>query len=125
MAPSAHRTGFWVRRPCGPGRTSGVWGHVRATFDFADVVLFPIYIYIYIIYTPNLGFVITVPGREREQGRFKGSTEGVRRRSKGALREYKGTRGSIKRARGSKREYYRAVPWRSRWEPEMASSLSA
>ena len=26
MAPGARRTGFWVRRPSGPGRTSGVWG---------------------------------------------------------------------------------------------------
>ena len=38
VAPDARRTGFWVRRPCGPGRTSGVWGHVRATFDFADAI---------------------------------------------------------------------------------------
>ena len=36
-----------------------------------------IYIYIYIIYTPNLGSEIAVPGREREQGRFRGSTEGA------------------------------------------------
>ena len=28
---------------------------------------------IYIIYTPNLGFPIAVFGREREQGRFRGS----------------------------------------------------
>ena len=28
--------------------------------------------------TPNLGFEIVVPGREREQGRFRGSIEGAR-----------------------------------------------
>ena len=27
-----------MRRPYSPGHTSGVWGHVRATFDFADVI---------------------------------------------------------------------------------------
>ena len=32
----------------------------------------------YIIYTPNLGLEIAVPGREREQGRFRGSIEGAR-----------------------------------------------
>ncbi len=31
--------------------------------------------YIYIIYTPNLGLGIAVLVREREQGRFRGSTE--------------------------------------------------
>ena len=34
---------------------------------------------IYIIYTPNLGLDIAVPGQEREQGRFRGSNEGVTR----------------------------------------------
>ena len=59
------------------------------------------YPYIYIIYTPNLGLEITLPGREREQGRFRGSSEGARGRSKGAskehegaLREHRGSRGS-------------------------------
>ena len=28
-----------MRRSSGPGRTLGFWGHVRATFDFADVGL--------------------------------------------------------------------------------------
>ena len=36
-----------------------------------------IYIYIYILYTPNLEFEIIIPGREREQGRFRGSIEGA------------------------------------------------
>lgn len=40
--------------------------------------------YIYIIYTPNLGFDIAVLGLEREQGRFKGSSGGAKGRSKGA-----------------------------------------
>ena len=31
-----------------------------------------------ILYTPNLGWGVAVPGREREQSRFRGSTEGAR-----------------------------------------------
>ena len=54
------------------------------------VGLLYIYIYIYIIYTPKLGLEITVSVREREQGRFRGSTEGARGRSKGAPREHGG-----------------------------------
>ena len=46
---------------------------------------------IYILYTPNLGFVITVPGWEREQSRFQGEHRG----SKGAQR------GNCERAWGS------------------------
>ena len=46
--------------------------------------------YIYIIYTPNLGLEIAVPGREREQGRFRESTEGARGRSGGVSREHEG-----------------------------------
>ena len=34
-------------------------------------------------YTPNLGFPIALPGREKEQGCFRGSTEGA----KGPARE--------------------------------------
>jgi len=47
-------------------------------------------IYIYIIYTPNLGFPIAVPGREREQGRFRGSTEGARESTGEYRREQRG-----------------------------------
>jgi len=46
--------------------------------------------YIYIIDTPNLGLAIAVFGRKREQGRFKGSTEGARGSSERALREHGG-----------------------------------
>ena len=49
-------------------------------------LIWNIYIYIYIIYTPNLGLRIAIPGREREQGRFKGSTEGALREHRGAAR---------------------------------------
>ena len=36
-----------------------------------------IYIHIYIIYTPNVGFAVTLPGPDlMEQGRFRGSTDG-------------------------------------------------
>lgn len=41
-------------------------------------------VYIYIIYTLNLGFEIAILGLEREQGRFRGSTEGAKGRSGGA-----------------------------------------
>ena len=41
-------------------------------------------IYIYIIYTPNFGFKIILFDRKREQGRFRGSSEGARGRSEGA-----------------------------------------
>ena len=48
------------------------------------------YITIYIIYTPSLGLEITAFVREREQGRFKSSTEGAPRRAKGrSIREPK------------------------------------
>ena len=43
-----------------------------------------VYIYIYIIYTPNLGLGIAVSVRKREQGRFRGSTEGAEREQEGA-----------------------------------------
>ena len=49
----------------------------------------------YIIYAPNLGSMIAVLGREREQGRFGGSSEGARGRSK--------------RAQASVRDHYGAV----------------
>ncbi len=56
-----------------------------------------IYIYIY-IYTPSLGSEITLFDREREQGRFRGSSEGAR----GSI---EGARGSIEGARGSTGEH--------------------
>ncbi len=51
-------------------------------------------IYIYTIYTPNLGLEIAVFVRERERGRFRGSNEGAGGSTKGA-------RGSREEARGS------------------------
>ena len=47
-------------------------------------------IYIYPISTLNLGLEIAVPGREREQGRFRGSTEGAEREQKGARESAEG-----------------------------------
>ncbi len=44
--------------------------------------------YIYIIYTPNLGFEIAVSVRESEQGRFRGSSRAARGSSERALREH-------------------------------------
>ncbi len=72
-------------------------------------------IYIYIIYTPNLGLGIAVFDGEREQGRFRGSSEGARGSSEGAG-------GS---SEGATREHHGAVQGRSRWEPKMASSYPA
>lgn len=68
---------------------------------------------IYIIYTPSLGLPITLPGREREQGRFRGSSEGARGSIEGARGSTVGARGS---AEGAEREHYRAVQGRSGWE---------
>ena len=84
-------------------------------------------VYIYIIYTPNLGFEIAVLDQEREQGRFRGSSKGAVREQGGALegaggaqREHRGsTGGAPGEHRGSKGEHYGAVQGRSRWEPEM------
>ena len=62
--------------------------------------------YIYIIYTPNLGSRITLFDREREQGRFRGSTGGAlgrSKRAKGAQQESKGS--------GSSREPDLAAPY--------------
>ena len=49
--------------------------------------------YISIIYTLNLGWAIAVPGWEREQGRFRGSSEGAARKHGGASREHGGSKG--------------------------------
>jgi len=59
--------------------------------------------------------VIALPGREREQGRFRGSSEGAGGSTEGALREQ----------RGSKGEHCGAVQRRSRWEPELAALYPA
>ena len=54
--------------------------------------------YIYIIYTPNLGFEIAVSVRESEQGRFRGSSRAARgsseRAFEGAWESNEGARGS-------------------------------
>ena len=69
--------------------------------------LYIIQIYICIIYTPNLGLAITFPGREKEQGRFRGSTKRARGSIEGAQESIEGARGSTggalrrsKRAKG-------------------------
>jgi len=68
---------------------------------------------------------IAVFDREREQGRFRGSSEGARESSEGARGSSEGARGSSEGARGSSegalREHYGAVQGRSRWEPELAA----
>ena len=49
---------------------------------------------IYIIFTPNLGFENAVSVRERKQGCFRGSREGVGREQKGAGGSKKDHQGS-------------------------------
>ena len=61
-------------------------------------------LYIYIIYTPNLGLEIAVPGRESEQGRFRGSTEGAGGSTEGAGGSNEGAWESNEGASGSTRE---------------------
>ena len=46
--------------------------------------------HIYIRSTPNLGLEIAVSGREREQGRFRGSTEGAGREQEEGRKSTKG-----------------------------------
>lgn len=49
-------------------------------------------IYIYILYTSNLGLMVTVFDRERQQGCFRGSSEGAVRSNEGATMEHGGAR---------------------------------
>ena len=52
--------------------------------------------YIYILYTPNLGWGFAILGREREQGRFRGSTERARASIEGARGSTEGALGRSK-----------------------------
>lgn len=54
------------------------------------------YTYICFIHTPNLGLAIAIPGREMEQGRFRGSTAGVKGHSNRTMREHEGAPGEQK-----------------------------
>ena len=63
-----------------------------------------VYIYIFYISTSNLGFEIAVRGQEREQGRFRGSSERVQGSIGGSRGEHL----------GSKREHDEAIQGRSR-----------
>ena len=57
------------------------------------------YIYICIIYTPNLGLIIVVFDQEERQDRFRESNERARERSEKALREHEKARRSIEKAK--------------------------
>lgn len=74
-----------------PGTLAGC---SRPLESFKVLLCRSIDIYIYIIYTPNLGFETAVSGREREQGRFRGSIEGARGSTMGQCRGAAG--GSLK-----------------------------
>ena len=70
-----------------------------ATVRAYSVLFFPGLANIYMLYTPRtLGLGIAVLDQGRERGRFRGSTEGARRRSKGASREQGG---ALSEQRGS------------------------
>jgi len=73
--------------------------------------------HICIMYTPNLRLEIAVLGREREQGRFRGSSEGAGGSIEGAGGSIEG---ALREYRGSKREHYGAMQRRSTLEPELA-----
>ena len=73
--------------------TDGPWPYLQPSEASPVFTHSASYIYIYIIYTPNLGLRITVFDREREQGRFRGSTEGAWGSTEGALRAEEGRRG--------------------------------
>ncbi len=69
----------------------------------------------YIIYTPNLGLVIIAFDREREQGRFRGSNEGVGGSTQGAKGSSEGVGESSEGAAREQRKNCRAVQGHSRW----------
>ncbi len=73
------------------------------------------YDYIFIIFTQNLGSEIAIPGREREQGRFRGSTEGA----KGRIERVRGSREGARESTGGAEREHGAVQGRSRWESQM------
>ena len=109
IAPGAGRKnlGFYL------GFKGGELGGVRVVVAFYyDKVFSSRKLYIYIIYTPNLGSRITLPGRGREQGCFRGST-------KGAMSEHRGTTEGARGSTGGAEREHEAVQGRSRWEPEV------
>ena len=83
-------------------------------------------IYIFIIYTPNLGLRITAFVREREQGRFRGSSKEARGRSEGASKEHGGAPkehgGAPGEQRGVIREY-KAVLWGSAGAQQVGAGI--
>ena len=60
--------------------------------------------HIFIIIPPNLVLRIAVPGRERKQGRFRGSSQGARGSSEGARASTEGALRRSKRAEGRQQE---------------------
>ena len=77
---------------------------------------------IYIIYTPNLGSEIAIPGREREHGRFRGSIEGVRGRSEGAGGSKWGATGEHRGStEGAPKGALKGAKGRSIKEPKLAA----
>ena len=75
-----------------------------------------LYICIYIIYTLNLGLEIAVLAQEREQGRFKGSSEGAGGSTgggKGAATREQGEQGEQGGAAGEQRGNTEGALWGS------------
>ena len=79
-------------------------------------------VYIYIIYTPNLELGIAVSVREREQGHFRGSSEGARARSRGARGS---TGGALGRSKQARRAQQREEIFRLLGEPDLAAPYPA
>lgn len=65
--------------------------------------------------TPNIRSEITVSNQKSEHCRFEGSTEGVKGRSKEALREEGEALKEHGGAPKEQRKHYRAMQGRSRW----------
>jgi len=98
-----------LKQPCSPSRPKKAITNPK----------FGVYIiYIYIIYTPNLGFEIAVLGREREQRRFRGSSEGAW----GSTGEH---RGSTEAQQASRKGAAREERFWLLKEPNLAALYSA
>ena len=80
----------WVPKPTSTTSLDSLPSYPRARNHLKSLY---IGVYIYIIYTPNLGLRITTFDREREQGRFRGSSEGARESNGRATGEQRGSNG--------------------------------
>jgi hypothetical protein len=92
-------------------------GFIRSHYpmNFAPSICHLSYIYIYLIYTPNLGSPTAVSVWEKEQGRFNRARKGPARERRGSKREQKnqeGARESKMEQQGAARGHYLNTPRR-------------